>query len=83
MEFNELIETRRSVRKYAPSEITKSPKGPIPPTGNTNTHGKFLPDVRTFLKRWSMENAAAKGEKLKPGEGIKHARVAIDWMRFE
>ncbi len=27
--------------------------GPIPPTGNTNTHGKFLPDIRTFLKRWS------------------------------
>ena len=29
--------------------------GPIPPTGNTNTHGKFAPDVRTFLKRWSLE----------------------------
>ncbi len=29
--------------------------GPIPPTGNTNTHGKFLPDVRTFLTRWCME----------------------------
>ena len=29
--------------------------GPIPPTGNTNTHGKFLPDVRTFLRRWTME----------------------------
>ena len=28
--------------------------GPIPPTGNTNTHGKFLPDARTFLKRWSL-----------------------------
>jgi L-arabinose isomerase len=26
--------------------------GPIPPTGNTNTHGKFRPDVRTFLKKW-------------------------------
>jgi len=26
--------------------------GPIPPTGNTNTHGHFPPDVRTFLKRW-------------------------------
>ena len=26
--------------------------GPIPPTGNTNTHGRFEPDVRTFLKRW-------------------------------
>jgi L-arabinose isomerase len=28
---------------------------PIPPTGNTNTHGVFLPDVRTFLKRWVAE----------------------------
>jgi L-arabinose isomerase len=26
--------------------------GPIPPTGNTNTHGRFKPDVRTFLKQW-------------------------------
>ncbi len=33
----------------------ESMAGPIPPTGNTNTHGKFQPDVRTFLKRWSME----------------------------
>ncbi|MBN1445339.1 MAG: L-fucose/L-arabinose isomerase family protein [Candidatus Omnitrophica bacterium] len=29
--------------------------GPVPPTGNTNTHGKFQPDVRTFLKRWCAE----------------------------
>ena len=29
--------------------------GPIPPTGNTNTHGLFKPDIRTFLRRWSME----------------------------
>ena len=29
--------------------------GPIPPTGNTNTHGKFPPDVCTFLRNWSME----------------------------
>ncbi|MCX7886351.1 MAG: L-fucose/L-arabinose isomerase family protein [Verrucomicrobiae bacterium] len=33
----------------------ESLKGPIPPTGNTNTHGKFKPDVRTFLKRWVAE----------------------------
>lgn len=30
----------------------ESVKRPIPPTGNTNTHGMFQPDVRTFLKRW-------------------------------
>lgn len=29
-----------------------SARRPIPPTGNTNTHGVFAPDVRTFLKRW-------------------------------
>ena len=33
----------------------ESMDGPIPPTGNTNTHGKFAPDVRTFLKRWAAE----------------------------
>ena len=30
----------------------QSMHGPIPATGNTNTRGFFLPDVRTFLKRW-------------------------------
>ena len=33
----------------------ESMPGPIPPTGNTNTHGKFQPDVRTFLTRWCKE----------------------------
>jgi len=33
----------------------ESIRGPIPPTGNTNTHGRFMPDVRTFLKRWVAE----------------------------
>ncbi len=33
----------------------ESMEGPIPPTGNTNTHGKFAPDVRTFLRRWAGE----------------------------
>ncbi len=28
---------------------------PIPPTGNTNTHGRFHPDLRTFLRRWCLE----------------------------
>ncbi|OQA86030.1 MAG: L-arabinose isomerase [Lentisphaerae bacterium ADurb.Bin242] len=32
----------------------ESVPGPIPPTGNTNTHGKFSPDVKTFLRRWCM-----------------------------
>lgn len=33
----------------------ESVRWPIPPTGNTNTHGRFEPDVRTFLKRWVAE----------------------------
>ncbi|MFD0864440.1 L-fucose/L-arabinose isomerase family protein [Tessaracoccus lubricantis] len=28
---------------------------PVPPTGNTNTLGRFRPDIRTFLKRWVAE----------------------------
>jgi len=28
--------------------------GLIPATGNTNTRGKFEPDVRTFLERWTL-----------------------------
>ena len=33
----------------------ESAKRPIPPTGNTNTHGIFKPDLRTFCKRWVAE----------------------------
>ncbi len=33
----------------------ESKLGPIPPTGNTNTHGEFGPDIRTFLKAWVKE----------------------------
>jgi len=33
----------------------ESVRGPIPPTGNTNTRGFFKPDVRTFLKQWVDE----------------------------
>jgi L-arabinose isomerase len=33
----------------------ESVKGPIPPTGNTNTRGFFKPDVRTFLTRWNKQ----------------------------
>lgn len=46
--------TREGKFKFIVAE-GESLKGPIPPTGNTNTHGKFLPDVRTFLRAWSME----------------------------
>lgn len=33
----------------------ESVKGPIPPTGNTNTRGFFNPDIKTFLTRWINE----------------------------
>ncbi|HUS90436.1 MAG TPA: L-fucose/L-arabinose isomerase family protein [Phycisphaerae bacterium] len=33
----------------------ESRRGPIPPTGNTNTRGFFAPDPVTFLKRWLAE----------------------------
>jgi L-arabinose isomerase len=33
----------------------ESVQGDIPPTGNTNSHGYFKPDLRTFLKRWIAE----------------------------
>lgn len=32
-----------------------SKKGPIPPTGNTNTRGFFEPTTRDFVKKWVME----------------------------
>ncbi|MDR2116565.1 MAG: L-fucose/L-arabinose isomerase family protein [Planctomycetaceae bacterium] len=33
----------------------ESLKALIPPTGNTNTHGYFGSDIRSFLKRWVAE----------------------------
>ena len=33
----------------------ESVRGPIPPTGNTNTRGFFQPDARTFFKAWVAE----------------------------
>ena len=33
----------------------ESLRRPIPPTGNTNTHGVFKPNVRKFLKKWVAE----------------------------
>ena len=33
----------------------QSKKGPIPPTGNTNTRGFFNPSTKEFVKKWVME----------------------------
>ena len=50
----------------------ESVSGPIPPTGNTNTHGKFDMDVRTFLKKW-----CAEGPTHHFALGIGHEAEAI------
>lgn len=31
-----------------------SERGPIPPSGNTNTRGHFDPNIRDFIKKWVM-----------------------------
>ncbi len=50
----------------------ESRRGPIPATGNTNTHGRFRPDVRTFLKRW-----AAAGPTHHFALGVGHEAAAL------
>lgn len=47
-------QTARGGFKFVIAE-GESVQRPIPPTGNTNTHGVFQPNVRTFLKRWVAE----------------------------
>ncbi len=67
----------------------ESLQGAIPPTGNTNTHGYFKPDLKTFLKRWTAEGPThhfALGighhgdELVKVAEalGIDYARISND-----
>lgn len=49
-----LTQTNDGKFKFILAEGESLP-GPIPATGNTNTRGRFMPDVRTFLERWSIE----------------------------
>src|SRR5690606_13858318 len=49
-----LIQTHDGRFKMVVAEGESLP-GPIPATGNTNTRGRFPPDVRTFLERWTLE----------------------------
>jgi L-arabinose isomerase len=44
----------RGLLKFVVAE-GESLQGEIPPTGNTNTHGYFKPDLKTFLRRWMAE----------------------------
>ncbi|MFA6504846.1 MAG: hypothetical protein WCT14_02040 [Treponemataceae bacterium] len=67
----------------------ESVQGDIPPTGNTNTHGYFKPDLKTFLRRWMAEGPthhfalgigrhAEEIEKIASVLGIDCARVPQD-----
>ena len=49
-----ITQTAKGTFKFVIGEgISK--KGPIPPTGNTNTRGFFEPNTRDFIKKWVME----------------------------
>ncbi len=50
----------------------ESVRGPIPPTGNTNTRGYFKPDARTFFKAW-----VAEGPTHHFSLGIGHHAAAL------
>jgi len=49
-----LTQTHDGRFKFVVAEGESLP-GPIPPTGNTNTRGRFPPDLRSFLRNWSLE----------------------------
>lgn len=49
-----LTQTYRGRFKFVVAEGESLPGG-IPETGNTNTRGRFPPDVRTFVENWSLE----------------------------
>lgn len=56
--------------------------GLIPATGNTNTRGKFKPDIRTFLERWSLE-----GPTHHFALGVDHLSEKMEmlakWLKIE
>ena len=49
-----ITQTADNKFKFVIGEGT-SKKGPIPPTGNTNTRGFFEPTTKEFIKKWVME----------------------------
>ncbi len=49
-----ITQTANGKFKFVIGEGT-SKKGPIPPTGNTNTRGFFEPTTKEFIKKWVME----------------------------
>ena len=49
-----ITQTAEGKMKFVIGEGT-SKKGPIPPTGNTNTRGFLAPTTKEFIKKWVME----------------------------
>ncbi len=49
-----LTQTHQGRFKFVVAEGESLP-GAIPATGNTNTRGRFPPDVSSFIKNWSLE----------------------------
>jgi L-arabinose isomerase len=60
----------------------QSLRGPIPPTGNTNTRGFFQPDVRTFLKEW-VSQGPTHHFALGVGHRAKTVKKLADVLRIE
>jgi len=60
----------------------ESVKGPIPPTGNTNTRGFFKPDVKTFLERWIKEGPTHHFA-LGIGHHAKTIKKIADYLNLE
>lgn len=65
----------------------ESLQGDIPPTGNTNSHGYFKPDLRTFLRRWTAEGpthhfALGIGHRAQEIQNLAQA-LGIEAVRVE
>jgi L-arabinose isomerase len=60
----------------------QSVRGPIPPTGNTNTRGFFKPDVRTFLTDW-VSHGPTHHFALGIGHRAKTVKRAADVLDIE
>jgi L-arabinose isomerase len=60
----------------------RSVRGPIPPTGNTNTRGFFQPDVRTLLKEW-VSHGPTHHFALGVGHRAKTVKKLADVLRIE
>lgn len=59
-----------------------SKKGPIPPTGNTNTRGYFKPNTRAFIKAWVLEGPTHH-YALGIGHHAKTIKKIADVLRIE